>query len=120
MQHANDKVTTSDFLRACAFEDAGDIQGAIKAYEAAAEQGDSQAQVNLANILDDKIVPNDPERAVYWYERAAGLGNPLGAWNLAMHYRNVGEIANYIRWLRVAADMGDDDAKAELAKIASR
>ena len=46
--------------------------------------------------------------------RTARMGNPVAAWNLAVHYRRCGKEKEYRRWIRLAAEMGDRDARAFL------
>lgn len=106
----------ADFLwrRASALEDRGEIDLAVKLYTDAARLGEPIAQSNLANLLDDKVSPARPKEAVYWYKRALKAGHEPAAWNLAMHYRNAGKKRWYLYWLRVAAELGDEDAQALL------
>ncbi len=94
--------------------DAGKIDEAIARYLTAARMGHVAAQSNLANLLDDEVVPARPHEAVYWYKRAIRGGSAVAAWNLAMHYRNQGKLRWYFHWLRVAAQMGEEDAATEL------
>jgi len=91
-------------------EENGDIKRAIRLYTKAAKLGEPLAQSNLGNLLDDKVSPNRPSEAVYLYKRAIKSGNENAAWNLAMHYRNLGTERWYKYWLRVAADMGEKEA----------
>jgi TPR repeat protein len=104
------KLALDVFSRGFDLESKGDIEGAIHAYSEAAKLGSSSALVNLGNIFDDVISPPDPERAVSCYKSAAELGNPAGAWCLAVHYRNLGNDEQYLHWLKTAADMGEEDA----------
>jgi TPR repeat protein len=75
------------------------------------------AMSNLGNLLDDKVKPAKPKEAVYWYKRAAKCGYSAAAWNLAMHYRNLGRQRWYVHWLNVAANLGDDDARKQLRRM---
>jgi TPR repeat protein len=105
------------FCRASEKEDAGDIRGAIRLYRKLATAGEVIAQSNLANLLDDKIKPGKPEEAIYWYKRAVRGGYYPAAWNLAMHYRNLGKLRWQMHWLRIAAKMGEPDAPKEIRKL---
>jgi TPR repeat protein len=110
---ANDRI----IHEASKLEDEGKISEAIKLYKIAADRGDSIAQSNLATLLDDKIRPSRPREAVYWYKRALRLRQASAAWNLAMHYKNLGQARWHWHWLQVAATMGDKDARKELQQL---
>jgi len=98
-------------------EEAGRIHEAIRVYTAAARLGDEIAQNNLATLLDDRAIPRRPAEAVYWYKRAVRAGSAEAAWNLAMHYRNLGKRRWQIHWLRVAARLGEPDAPVALREM---
>lgn len=102
---------------ASALEDKGKISQAIRIYKISAKLGNTAAMSNLGNLLDDKLKVRRPKEAVYWYKRAVRRGHELAAWNLAMHYRNLGKRRWYVHWLKVAARMGDKEATAELRKF---
>jgi TPR repeat protein len=93
-------------------EDEGKLELAVEAYLTGAKLGDPLAQVNLANILDDKL--NKPAEAIYWYKRAVRFGYSTAALNLAAHYKNLGVRRWHIYWLKIAANMGDKWAVDEL------
>jgi TPR repeat protein len=116
-------IRTGDAVEAwregCELEERGLIPEALRAYTVAARLGSSSAQVNLGNILDDVVKPSRTSEAKAWYKRAVKRGNPSGAWNLAMHYRNNGNPRWYRYWLRVAADLGDEDAANEMRNCAT-
>ena len=95
---------------ASALEDDGKIVEAIRLYRVAAKLGDSSSQNNLGNLLDDSVKSARKKEAVYWYKRAVASGSPSSAWNLAMHYRNLGKPRWQMHWLRVAAKLGEPDA----------
>ncbi len=65
-----------------------DIDGAISDLEKAAEMGVTLAMVNLGNIYEDGMRTGEPEydKALYWYKKAAYLGNIKGAFNYANMY----------------------------------
>ncbi len=100
---ANLKETERLIREASHLEGRGRLDDAVKRYRAAAEQGDPIAQSNLGTLLDDKVIPRRAKEALYWYKRAVKLGHGSAAWNLAMHYRNLGRRRWYLHWLRVAA-----------------
>jgi TPR repeat protein len=95
----------------------GRIHEAMAAYARAAHMGDVVAQSNLGNLLDDTVTPSRPKEAVYWYKRASRAGYAPAAWNLAMHYRNLGRPRWHIHWLRVAARLGEEYAPEALREM---
>jgi TPR repeat protein len=95
----------------------GQIALAIRTYKKAAEMGDEIAMSNLGNLLDDKIRPSKPKEAVYWYKRAVRRGHWVAAWNLAVHYKNLGKRRWQVHWLRVAQRLGDPEARVELRRL---
>jgi TPR repeat protein len=104
---------------ACERYEAGDRKRSMELFERTAALGVVEAQVNLANMLDDGDgVPSDFEAARYWYRRAIKAGSPEAAYNLGLGYlrRNNRRWARY--WLQLAESMGDEDAPELLRLIA--
>lgn len=63
--------------KACALMLAGHESEAVEAYRAAAEQGDTNAEIALGYAwLDGEGVPADPETARHWFARAAKRARP--------------------------------------------
>jgi prolyl 4-hydroxylase len=90
----------------------------LAALESRAEANDSEAQLELARLLD---ASRDGERAAYWLRRSAELGNVsagalLGAWLLLGYNLKQDESAGVAR-LVDAATRGDDAACAFLATL---
>lgn len=84
----------------------------------AAENGNITAMEELANLYlngdEEQDIEPDPEKAVYWFKKAAEAGDAMAMFNLGLHYakghgvqRDFGQAAE---WMRKAADAGDDDA----------
>ena len=76
-----------------------------------AEQGNPEAQTILAAMYCvGKEIPNDYERAVYWYKRAAEQGYAKAQYNLgAMYDKGIGVPQNRNKaayWYRKAAKQG--------------
>lgn len=105
------------FSEAFHAQEAGDLETAIRLYKKASRMGFVSAQTNLGNLYDDVLVPSQPRKAVETYRRAVRRGSEVGAWCLAVHYRNLGERRWYRYWLARAAAMGDEDAIDELARL---
>jgi hypothetical protein len=107
------------YLRAEILDDRGRFPEAYPLLVKGAKAGDDSSQVMLGNYLSDgrKGVPKNPDRAVYWYKRAFAQGSALGAYNLAMHYRNLGDVDEASQWFERAAGSGDYSAHLDLAKI---
>ncbi len=97
------------FTEASNKEDEGDLKSAIHLYQQAIGMQFTPAYTNLGNIYDDKMLPSDPARAVELYEKAVALGDAVGAYCLAIHYRNLGDVEQEQHWRRRATDMGYSD-----------
>ena len=97
---------------ACKLDDLGKLQEAARIYELAVAAGSTDAMVNLAVIYEDRTLPPRSQEAVSLNERAAAAGHPCAAWNLHRHYEMLGQRSESDHWLKVAADLGDDDAIA--------
>ena len=91
----------------------------VEALQRAAEQGDVEAQYNLAFLYDEgRGVPQDDAEAVRWFRLAAGQGDAGAQNNLAFLYdggRGVPpDDAEAVRWYRLAADQGHTVAQYNL------
>lgn len=106
------------FSEAFYAQEAGDLDKAISLYKQASRRGFAPAKTNLGNIYDDVLEPPQPRKAVELYRRAVKLGSRAGASCLAAHYRNLGNDRWYRYWLRRAAEMGEEDALNEVARLA--
>jgi TPR repeat protein len=95
---------------------ASDRAAAQQWYEAAAEQGDTSAQVSLSNLLSDwRYGEPQWERALYWSERAVNQGDATAAYNTGVIYRDLGEFATAFAWYKRAEALGDHDAALQTA-----
>jgi TPR repeat protein len=106
------------FEKAYGLEEAGDFDGARRAYEHAARMGSPHAQINLAYLYDSGafgFVDRDRARALN--KRAFEQGETKGAYNLAQTYRMASLRRWYVYWLERAADAGDSDAEEELIRF---
>lgn len=87
-------------------------------------RGDSEAIVDLADWLCDGgsgvRAGSDRFNAGSLYRRASRAGSVRAAHNLAMAYFNQGDLANYRRWVRQSARLGDPDSRAELRYFETR
>ena len=98
-------------------EERGKFDAAARIYVMAAKRGSVICMTNLANTLDDHASVKDPESAVDWYKKAYRSGFAPAAYNLGIHYKTAGKGRWQVFWLKRAADMGDEDAKEELAAL---
>jgi len=98
-----------------------------KNFRASAEQGNAEAQYNLAMIYDRGIgVKNDDSEALKWYLKAAEQGYAKAQYNLGMmYYFGKGvpkdKVTGY-QWIILAGDRGEKaakDAMTALAKLLS-
>ena len=90
--------------------------GAIRWFQAAAEQGHAGAQNHLgqAYALGLGVIPDDVE-AMHWLRAAVERGNPVAQYNLRFLYARYGNTAEAVRWMRAAAERGYADAQFSLA-----
>ena len=100
----------------------GDYTAAFRLWMPLAEQGDAQAQANVASMyVDGSGVPQDYEKAVQWYHSSANQGNALAERNLGiLLYSGNGVPRDYeeaAKWLRKAAEHGVDTAQAVLGTM---
>lgn len=71
-----------------AFE-AGDYNSALKIFKPLADQGDAQSQSSIGWLYDYGLgVPEDNQKAVSWYMKAAEQDDMLARYNLAVIYLN--------------------------------
>jgi uncharacterized protein len=84
-------------------------------YRRAAEHGDVSAQNNLGVLLGNRstVRKNVPE-ALSWLRKAFGAGEGYAGKNIAITYRENGDLKTAVKWFRKAADAGDDDALIQL------
>jgi len=116
---ANDQSPcTSLFDEANQAWDAGDKKRAFKLFMAAARNGEQDAFNSVGYFFDHGIgVKKDAGSAFAWYRRAAMRGNLAGCLNLAVCYRNAGNLRRARFWFEKAYAQGDGSAAYELGKI---
>ncbi|MDO4322163.1 MAG: tetratricopeptide repeat protein [Lachnospiraceae bacterium] len=87
---------------------------------AKAEKRDPKAQRSVGDAFYyGCIVEQNKARAFQWYQRAAEQGDGEAQWILGIHYLwgSPGlkrDLQTAIKWLRLAAENGIEDAQAEL------
>ena len=88
----------------------------IEKWRQQAEQGDAEAQCNLALMYDfGNGVPEDDVEAVKWYRKGAEQGDAKAQFNLAVMYDNGNGVPEdnvfaYMWWNQAAAQ-GTEEAK---------
>ena len=87
-----------------------------------AEQGDAQAQLYLAHLLEEGAgTARDNKAAALWYSKSSALGNPKAAYGLAgMHLAGTAVPENEsvtVRLLFAAAEKGDSRAQVLLGGL---
>jgi uncharacterized protein len=84
-------------------------------FRRAAEHGLPPAQNILGVLLSngDGIRKNVNE-AFLWLRKAFHAGNSCAAHNVAITYREIGDLRTAVKWFRKAADAGDGDALIQL------
>lgn len=94
-----------------------DYEMAIKWLTPAATTGqNSWAMYDLGLLGENGLLgSNSMAKAFHWYERSAGLGNPMGCWRLAVCYHYGKSVARnqaqYIFWAGEAAAQGVAEAQ---------
>lgn len=98
--------------------DSGDNGEAFKLFLAAAQNGEEDAFNSVGYFFDHGIgVKKNVDHAFAWYRRAAMRGNLAGFINLAICYRNAGNLRRAKFWFEKAHAQGDGSAAYELGKI---
>ena len=98
--------------------DAGDLRGAFELFCAAASDGDAPSQNTLGYFYDSGIgTERNPGLALRWYRRAARQNEVCAISNIAVIYRDQGELKKARTWFRRAISLGDMDAALELGKL---
>jgi len=96
-----------------------------KEFRASAEQGNAEAQYNLAMLYDRGLgVENDDSEALKWYREAAEQGYAKAQYNLGMMYyfgKGVSQdkTTGY-QWVILAADRGEKAAKDAMTEMVKK
>ena len=82
----------------------------------AAENGSAPAQSHLGVLLGDgNGMTENPREALVWLKRAfRGGGDSYVAVNIAVTYRQIGNLRHAVRWFRKSVALGDDGALIQL------
>lgn len=101
--------------------DMGKGKKAFSLFYSAAEQGEQLAYNTVGYFYDHGIgVKKDPQKAYVWYRRAAREGDIVGYSNLAIFYRDKGNLQRAKFWFKKAYAQGDGSAAYELGAIYSQ
>ena len=106
---------SADFYKGLLAYNNGDYATAFEEWTPLAEQGDADAQYNLAIMYDNgQGVLQDYQTAVKWYTLAAEQGLAKSQYNLGISYaKGEGVIQDFLythMWLNISASIGNDDA----------
>ena len=105
-------------LRALKLSEAGQARAAFRMLLRAARRGDATAFISLGYAYDTGSgVRPSKAKALYWYARAEALGEAAGAHNIATIFRDRGDIARMVRWLRRAVELGDSGSNLLLGQL---
>ncbi len=84
-------------------------------FRRAAEHGSGPAQNNLGILLGNgNGVRKNVEEALLWLRKAFRAGDPCARQNIAITYRENGDLKTAVKWFRKAAEADDDDALIQL------
>jgi len=96
--------------------DEGRLLSAFRLFLLGAKAGDKGCQQKLGYMYDGGhgIKPNI-KKAIYWYKKSDEKNESFAvSYNLALIYRDTGEKELELKYLRMAADLGDEVAKREI------
>jgi uncharacterized protein len=81
----------------------------------AAQHGLGPAQNTLGVILSNGDgIRKDIDEALWWMKKAFHAGDACAAHNIAITYREIGDLRTAVKWFRKSADAGDSDALIQL------
>jgi len=84
-------------------------------FRRAAEHGSGPAQNNLGILLSNgNEVGKNVDEALLWLRKAFRTGDTCAAQNIAITYRENGDLKTAFKWFRRAAEAGDGDALIQL------
>jgi TPR repeat protein len=84
-------------------------------FRRAAEHGSGPAQNNLGILLGNgNGVRKNVEEALLWLKKAFRAGDSCAGQNIAITYRENGDLEAAVKWFRKAAGAGDSDALIQL------
>ena len=84
-------------------------------FRRAAERCSAPAQNNLGILLrNGNGVRKNVKGALLWLRKAFRSGDSCAAQNIAITYREIGDLSTSVKWFRKAADAGDGDALIQL------
>lgn len=88
---------------------------AARWFRRAAEHGNGPAQNNLGVLLGNGDgVRKNVEEALSWLRKAFHAGDSCAAQNIAITYRENGDLKTAVKWFRRAAEAGDSEALIQL------
>lgn len=88
---------------------------AARWFRRAAEHGSGPAQNSLGILLGNgNGVRKNVEEALFWLRKAFRAGNLCAAQNIAITYRENGDLKTAFKWFRRAVEAGDGDALIQL------
>jgi TPR repeat protein len=84
-------------------------------FRQAAEHGLSAAQNTLGVVLSNGDgVRKNVDEALSWLRKAFHAGDVVAGQNIAITYREIGDLRTAVKWFRKSADAGDGDALVQL------
>lgn len=108
------------FAEADKAEDLGNYKKAYRLFYELAREGDEAAMGRLALLYHyGKYVKKQFKKSTYWDFEAIKQGSTSSLKNLAITYRQLGDMQRYKYYLEQAMALGDDSAAFELAKLYS-
>ena len=100
-----------------------DYEQAFAWYSKSAEQGDSEAQVNVGYMYENGLgTKKNMKEAFNYAQLAAESDHVVGQFNLAEFYRDGSDFVTQdlevaLHWFSLSADQGDEEAAVERDKL---
>ncbi len=118
------KFPTNSYSNEPCFDESANFMAHFNDCQKKAERGDALAQYNLAVMYDDgRGIPQDFQKAIYWYTKAAKQGDTKAQTSVArIHFigfptKNSRDVEKAIYWYTRAAQKRDVQAQAMLGWI---
>lgn len=117
-------IWAQDFNKGREAYDRGDFDKALQEWYPLAEQGHTEAQIELAYMYEEgQGVVQDYEQAAKWYRKAAEQGYFVAQHNLGVMYelgRGVQDYEQAAKWYRKAAEQGVVKSQLNLGLLYAR
>jgi TPR repeat protein len=97
----------------------GDLRTAFRIFLKAAKAGNAGSQLNVGHFYDEGLgVRASRPAALYWFKRLyRRRKDAAAATNIGTIWRDEGSSKRALRWFEKAIELGDEDARLDIAKL---